>query len=94
MLATAPEMLDALAQGQLDAVVADDPVLRYEIKSGTETGQHRDLMVLPYQFNRQNYGLVLSENLTILEGVDRAALVVKASGVWAERIGRYLGMTR
>lgn len=87
-------MLDELVQGRLDAVVADDPVLRYEIKSGIETGQHRDLFVLPNQFNRQNYGLVLSENLTILEEVDRAALAVKASGVWAERIGRYLGMTR
>ena len=91
---TVPEMLDALSRGQLDAVVADDPVLRYQIRNGSDEGRYRDLIVLPYQFNRQNYGLVLSEDLTILEDLDRAALAVKASGVWAERIGRYLGMTR
>jgi polar amino acid transport system substrate-binding protein len=89
--ATVPEMLDALDAGRLDAVVADDPVLRFEIRTGAEDGRYANLRVLPYQFARQNYGLVLSEDLDLLEEIDRAALAVQASAVWAERVGRYLG---
>ena len=38
---TVPEMLGLLAAGQVDAVVADDPVLRYLIKQSQERGRIR-----------------------------------------------------
>jgi polar amino acid transport system substrate-binding protein len=88
---TVPEMLDALEAGRLDAVVADDPVLRYEIRSGATEGRYTDLTVLPYQFERQNYALVLSEDPEFLEDVDRALLQVRDSDQWDENVGRYLG---
>jgi polar amino acid transport system substrate-binding protein len=92
--ATVPAMLDALDAGGLDAVVADDPVLRYEIRRGEQAGTYADLTVLPYQFERQNYGLVLSEDPAFHEDVDRALLQVRDSEFWTERLGRYLGTSR
>jgi len=89
--ADVPTMLEALQRGWIDAVVADDPVLRYEIKRGTENGDFSDLRVLPHGFERQNYGLVLREDPQFHEAVDRALLRVRESDVWAEKLGRYLG---
>lgn len=91
---TVSEMLDALEAGTLDAVVADDPVLRYEIRSGKTGGRYTRLTVLPYQFERQNYALVLNEDPEFLEGVDRALLEVRDSDVWDEYVGRYLGTSQ
>lgn len=92
--AEVPTMLDALQRGWIDAVVADDPVLRYEIKRGTESGVFSDLRVLPHSFERQNYGLVLREDPRFHEAVDRALLRVRDSDTWAEKLGRYLGTTQ
>jgi polar amino acid transport system substrate-binding protein len=89
---TVREMLDALEAGTLDAVVADDPVLRYEIKLGQEAGRYEPLTVLPYQFERQSYGLVMREDPEFLEEMDRTLLAVREGDVWAERVGRYLGV--
>ena len=50
---TVTELLQELESGNLDAVVADDPVLRFEIKAGKEWGHFETLNVLPYQFERQ-----------------------------------------
>jgi polar amino acid transport system substrate-binding protein len=86
-----PQMLTALDRGRLDAVVADDPVLRYEIKRGMEAGRYIALRVLPYRFERQNYGLVLREDPEFHETINRALLLVRSSDLWAERLGRYLG---
>lgn len=92
--ADVPTMLDALQRGWVEAVVADDPVLRYEIKRGTEAGVFTDLKVLPHRFERQNYGLVLREDPQFHEDVDRALLQVRDSDIWAEQLGRYLGTIR
>jgi polar amino acid transport system substrate-binding protein len=89
-----PELLAALDRGQLDAVVADDPVLRHAIKTGGEKRLYSQLMVLPYQFARQSYGLVLTEDPVFLEDINRALLAIRASDEWAEHVGRYLGILR
>ena len=91
---TVPEMLGLLAAGQVDAVVADDPVLRYLIKQSQERGKNTELAVLPYQFDRQNYGIVLPEGSVVVEDLNRAILAVRDSEGWYAHIGRHLGTTR
>ncbi|WP_375688177.1 transporter substrate-binding domain-containing protein [Pseudooceanicola sp. LIPI14-2-Ac024] len=88
---TIPEMLDALDAGEVDAVVTDNPVLRYEIRRGQSKGTYRKLVVLPYQFERQNYGLVLPEDSPYGEVIDRALLDVRNTAGWDAALGRYLG---
>jgi polar amino acid transport system substrate-binding protein len=93
-LPTVPEALALLSAGEVDAVVGDDPVLRYLIKQGQEQNTHAGLVVLPYQFDRQNYGIVLPENSGVVEELDRAILAVRDSDGWYASIGRYLGTAR
>ena len=50
--------------------------------------------VLPYRFEKQNYALVLKEDLDFHEAIDRALLFVRDSDLWSERLVRYLGTAR
>ncbi|WP_216665585.1 transporter substrate-binding domain-containing protein [Pseudoruegeria sp. HB172150] len=88
---TIPDMLDALYSGEIDAVVTDDPVLRYEIHRGQQAGTYRTLTVLPQPFERQNYGFVLPEESPLGEAIDRALLSVRNTSGWDAALGRYLG---
>ena len=71
---TLPAALDALVDGDVDAVVHDHPLLRYSVNGGYGD----DIKVLPGSFGRQDYALALppgSErreeiNLAILRHID------------------------
>lgn len=91
---TVPAMLERLNDGALDAVVSDDPVLRYLIKRGQEIGTYPRLLVLPYRFDRQNYGFVLTEDAALVEDINRAILEVRETDAWQSSLGRHLGTTR
>lgn len=91
---TVPEMLEALEKGSIQAVVADDPVLRYEIGLGKAEGRFSGLAVLPYQFDLQNYGLVLPEDSTIEERINRALLEVRLTDQWEAELNRYFGSVK
>ncbi len=71
---TMDELLLALENDQVDAIVADDAVLRYMIKQGKNKQLFNELVVLPYQLEKQNYGLVLVENSEYEEEINRALL--------------------
>lgn len=92
--ATVPEMLALLNEGDIDAIVSDDPVLRFLIKQGQESGEYARLLVLPYQFDRQNYGFVLPEEAALVEDINRAILEVRETDAWQASLGRYLGTIR
>jgi len=92
--ATVPEMLTLLDAGDLDAVVSDDPVLRFLVKQEQENGEYSRLLVLPYQFDRQNYGFVLPEDAALVENINRAILEVRETDAWQASLGRYLGTIR
>ena len=86
------DALQARAQGEIDAVVGDDPVLRYEIRQGRKAGRFERIEVLPHQFERQNYGLVLPDNSPLVEAVNRALLDTRESPQWRRALELYLGV--
>jgi len=85
------ELVSALDRGHLDAIVADAAVLKYTIKEAREQGEYESLSVLPYVFDRQNYGFALEEDSLLVESVNQALLTVRESPVWANEVAKYLG---
>lgn len=83
------ELLVALDNGDVDAIVADDAVLRYMIKQGKAKETFADLVVLPYQLEKQNYGLVLIENSEYEEEINRALLQIRETTEWHQILLEY-----
>ncbi|MGR6833854.1 transporter substrate-binding domain-containing protein [Aliivibrio wodanis] len=83
------ELLAALDNGEVDAIVADDAVLRYMIKQGKAKEAFSDLVVLPYQLEKQNYGLVLIENSEYEEEINRALLQIRETTKWHQTLLDY-----
>ncbi len=87
------EMLTALDAGALDAVVADAPVLKYELKRAREQGRLANVTLLPHQFAKQNYALVLPSGSPHKEAINRALLRFRESAAWRQALIDYLGDT-
>lgn len=79
--------LESLAEGRLDAVVYDAPLLRYSVRKHHEPA----LAVLSSDFGRQNYAFGLRENLAERESINQALLRQVDAPDWQERIADYLG---
>lgn len=84
-----PAALDALAAGNVDAVVYDAPLLHYYIQQRDDDG----LMVLPGMFERQDYAFALPEDSPLQEAVNRQLLVLTSEPAWENMLSRYLGNT-
>ncbi|BCN26641.1 transporter substrate-binding domain-containing protein [Vibrio alfacsensis] len=82
-------LLEALDRGEVEAIVADDVVLKYMIGNGRTSGQYLDLEVLPYQLEKQNYGFILTENNTYEEEINRALLQIRESRKWRKTLVDY-----
>ncbi|WP_229660396.1 transporter substrate-binding domain-containing protein [Croceicoccus pelagius] len=81
--------LQALASGEIDAFVHDDPLLRYSVgREGLA-----DLRVLPGSFGRQDYGIALPEDSPLREDVNIALLSHIESDRWLAHITQQLGQT-
>jgi ABC-type amino acid transport substrate-binding protein len=80
--------LKAVADGEIDAFVHDEPILVWEI------GQARGVALAPLRFAPQDYAIVLPPNTPWREAVNRALLEVLASDRWTAIQRRYLGNTR
>ncbi len=83
------EMLIDLEAKKIDAVVEDEPVLRYLIKKGHGEGQYQGIVVLPAIFEKQNYGMVLPENHPRHEELNRALLEVRREPGWQALLDHY-----
>lgn len=83
---TAEEALGAVAGGEADAMVYDEPILRYLVNESDE-----DLRVLPGTFRRQDYAVAYPEGSALREPVNRALLQVLGSDPWQDVLERYLG---
>ncbi|MDO6498096.1 substrate-binding periplasmic protein [Photobacterium sanguinicancri] len=83
------EMLTALDSREVDAIVADNAVLKYLIKKFKEEGNYTDLSVLPYQFEKQNYGFAIGDNSPYEEALNRALLKVRKSPEWKQALSKY-----
>lgn len=81
------EALTALAQGRLDAVVYDAPVLRYEAAHRL-TGK---VNVVAGTFQRQDYAIGLRAGSELREEINRALLERISEPEWQKTLLRYLG---
>lgn len=79
--------LEALQQGEIDAVVYDAALLRYLIH------QHfnRDLRLYEGLFELQYYGIAFPENSPLREPVNRVMLKITEGDEWQNTIESYLG---
>ncbi|MCP4956945.1 transporter substrate-binding domain-containing protein [Photobacterium aquimaris] len=86
---TVAAMLVALNNGEINALVDDDAILRYQIKKAKSQGDYQRLQVLPYQFEKQNYGIVLAENSPYDEIINRELLQFRKSNQWKKALTEY-----
>ena len=84
------EMLAALNDGKVEAVITDDAVLRYQLKIEREQGRYQELTILPYQLAKQNYGFVLPEDHFNEERLNQALLKVRKSPEWKQAVSKFL----
>jgi ABC-type amino acid transport substrate-binding protein len=80
--------LAAVARGEIDAFVHDEPILAYEV--GVVPG----VVLAPVRFAPQDYAIVLPQDADLRETVNRALLEVMASDQWSAIQRRYLGDPR
>ena len=81
------EGLQEVADGKIDAVVYDAPILRYLVKKKF----WYKMKVLPNTFVRQDYGIALPEGSSLREPINRALLKEIHDPKWQETLYNYLG---
>lgn len=81
------DALKALAEGQVDAVVYDAPILRYLVNRELEA----ELEVLPREFEPQNYALAVPPNSELREPLNQLILQRTRERAWQESVKRHLG---
>ena len=79
--------LSALAEGGLDAVVYDAPLLRYRI----ETQWRGEIALAPFTLERQDYALALPPGDPRREAINLAVLRWIGDPSWQQVLRRYLG---
>ena len=84
------QALEALADGEVEAVVYDAPVLQY-LTHGRHSRRAHDLSVLPHVFARQNYAVGLRQGLPGREELNQNLLRRVESPWYRELNARYLG---
>ena len=85
------ELLAALDDGRLDAVVGDDAVMKYTIKEAQAEGRYETLSVLPFVFEKQNYAFALPDENPHVEKLNQALLAVRETPEWKVEIVKYIG---
>lgn len=81
--------LNALADGEVQAVVYDKPLLRYLILQ--EASLKTKLRVLPLMLERQDYGFALVSASPLREALNLELLYITSSDLWQTILNRYLG---
>jgi ABC-type amino acid transport substrate-binding protein len=85
-VATVKEGIEAVAAGDVDAMVYDAPLLRYVAKHAG-----RDVVVLSRTFKRQEYGFALPEGSPLREPINRALLAEMTTDRWRALVAYYIG---
>jgi ABC-type amino acid transport substrate-binding protein len=84
---TAQEAMSELAEGQVDAVVYDAPMMQYLALNRFEG----DVVVLRETFDVQYYGIALPRNSPLRESINRALLEHAHGAEWKRIVQRYVG---
>lgn len=79
--------LQAVVNGDIDAMVYDAPSLLYL----TLTEFRGEVKVLPAIFKRQNYGIAMPTGSTLRENVNRSLLHIIEQAEWEDILYQYLG---
>lgn len=79
--------LQALADGQVEAVVYDAPLLQYL----TRENFHGRIAVLPHTFIRQDYAIALPQGSPLREKLNLVLEAEVRSPHWQDLVARYLG---
>ncbi|WP_423822607.1 transporter substrate-binding domain-containing protein [Salinisphaera sp. SPP-AMP-43] len=79
--------LTNLAEGRVDAVVYDAPLLKYRIRRDYASR----LSVLDHTFERQDYAFALPQGSHLREPVNRAILAIIDDRQWSRLVARYIG---
>ena len=85
--ATVREGLSSVADGHIDALVYDAPILGYFVNSEFK-GR---LSVLSQTFERQDYAIALPEGSPLREPVNRLLLELTREPEWRDVLYHYLG---
>lgn len=68
--ANAEDALGALASGEIDALVWDEPLLRFAIEQGPEAWREQ-IELVPGVFQRQDYAIAVGEGSPLREAINR-----------------------
>jgi polar amino acid transport system substrate-binding protein len=82
-----PEGLDALARGEIKALVYDIPALRYWIRQQFQG----KIEVLPQIYSQENYGIALTDNSPLRKIINRVLLEKIRDQEWQGTLYHYLG---
>jgi ABC-type amino acid transport substrate-binding protein len=81
------EALRVLAEGRADAVVYDEPILRYRVEEAFK----ESLTVLPGSFERQDYGIAMPSDSSLREPLNRGLLRLLYEPDWRSRLADFSG---
>ena len=84
---TTSEGLRAIAEGKIEALVYDKPILQYLIRKEFPG----DLEVLPVTFRRQDYGIALPVGSPLREPINVVLLKIIRAPAWQGTLIQYLG---
>lgn len=82
------EAMRAVAEGNADAFVYDEPVLKYV---ASDPALREKVEVLPYVFQREFYGIALPDGSPLRERINPSLLEMISRPSWQETIFRYEG---
>jgi polar amino acid transport system substrate-binding protein len=81
------QLLPALKNGKIDAVINDAPILYYRI----HTEYQNSLVVLPIHLDEELYAFGVKEGSPLRESINRSLLARLTQPEWHEILQRYLG---
>tara|TARA_R110002111_G_scaffold255157_1_gene321222 strand:+ start:9999 stop:11099 length:1101 start_codon:yes stop_codon:yes gene_type:complete len=82
--------LASLVENKCDAVVYDEPILKYQ----TYQNYSGDVFVLPIIFERQNYAFALPSGSPLREPINQVLLRQTSSPSWDEVLATYFGESK
>ncbi|ASQ91226.1 ABC transporter substrate-binding protein [Prosthecochloris sp. GSB1] len=86
---TVEHALQALRDGRIDAVVYDEPIMRYAVANDADRG----VRVLENSFRRESYAIALPSGSPLREAINRELLLFTVSRQWRAILFRYLDHT-
>lgn len=78
--------LQAILEGEIDAVVYDAPILKYLVNKQMKKG----LEVLPFIFERQDYGIGLKADSPLRKSINLTLLQIIQEPSWQDILNQYL----